>query len=620
MTVSLLAHHAAQDRVAYGAAGERSAAELLADSGAVAHALPAPTAKKPCALLSIRRDPYASVVALLAAWSRGYVVAVPPPDTTREGFLRLAQRPEVGPVIHDTASTAALPIAQLLAEAEPELRLPHLRFAQQGQLIFLAPEGSSGQAPLRVRGAELLREAALVGCSLALPELKSYACTVAPDTRYGWVLGVFWPLLCGGALLRDDPFDPLWSVGLRERALTPPVLISVPSHLRALARDGARPLEHVASVVSAGRPLTAAGFQALRQLGLRVLDLYAHARYGVLGVRTEPTRPFRPLLDVVLCAVEDAREPQAEVAAPHVRAGSGARVRVSMAGSGGFFPSGPGVERAEIEERVAWLDGVYEAALIDASTGAEGSDDPLHQPRWLLALGLEDEAPDDDVAKAIVARQLRGIELAELRCFRRRDLPDPADATTAVASFTGGACDLGRNRAGRHDRAGVLRLFGLGTDAVPLSWSLSAGDVSPDVSSPSDAPGVGSSRPPPGQIERQGRRLRVPSRYGYFAGHFTGYPILPGAAQLSEIVLPCVRSARPELGRLVKMARLKFQERILPDDVVEVHLAAAQDASCVDFSLRRGETVCASGRLWFEPSQRGPLSIWARRADGESSA
>jgi len=86
----------------------------------------------------------------------------------------------------------------------------------------------------------------------------------------------------------------------------------------------------------------------------------------------------------------------------------------------------------------------------------------------------------------------------------------------------------------------------------------------------------------------------------FFQGHFPGYPLLPGAAQLSEIVLPCVRRALPALGRLKRMLRLKFQERILPGDELAVVLSVAADPSQIDFSLQRAGLVCAAGRLTFE--------------------
>jgi 3-hydroxymyristoyl/3-hydroxydecanoyl-(acyl carrier protein) dehydratase len=137
----------------------------------------------------------------------------------------------------------------------------------------------------------------------------------------------------------------------------------------------------------------------------------------------------------------------------------------------------------------------------------------------------------------------------------------------------------------------LLRLFGRAADGAALSWELS---VERELVEAGHAV----------------RYVRVPERYGYFTGHFPGYPLLPGAAQLSELVVPFVRAVRPELGRLTRMARLKFQERIVPNDLVEVSLSfgsAAEAAAeqSVEFALRRGGSVCANGRLWFAPAADG---------------
>ncbi|HET8934814.1 MAG TPA: hypothetical protein VFN67_15295, partial [Polyangiales bacterium] len=211
MTDALLARHSPADRVAFGSSGERSAADLLRDAAAVANALPDKTAARPLALMGVRRDVYACTAALLGAWSRGYEVLVPPADATREGFLRMAQRADVGAVLHDTASSAGLPIPYILDNAAPEQRLSDLTCAQEGVLHFAALEAAEAEPALRVTGSQLLREAAVLGRSLALPERAAYACSLQVSTRYAWAAGVFWPLLSGGSVLRDDPRNTTWA-------------------------------------------------------------------------------------------------------------------------------------------------------------------------------------------------------------------------------------------------------------------------------------------------------------------------------------------------------------------------------------------------------------------------
>jgi len=105
--------------------------------------------------------------------------------------------------------------------------------------------------------------------------------------------------------------------------------------------------------------------------------------------------------------------------------------------------------------------------------------------------------------------------------------------------------------------------------------------------------------------QRPGRHLsevRIPQDYAYFDGHFPGYPILPGAAQLGELVLPCVRRARPDLGPLTGMSRLKFLGRIQPGDTVSVLVEWTGDDAQADFSVRCQDKICAAGRLSFGPT------------------
>jgi 3-hydroxymyristoyl/3-hydroxydecanoyl-(acyl carrier protein) dehydratase len=96
--------------------------------------------------------------------------------------------------------------------------------------------------------------------------------------------------------------------------------------------------------------------------------------------------------------------------------------------------------------------------------------------------------------------------------------------------------------------------------------------------------------------------VRIPEDYAYFEGHFPGYPILPGAVQLAELVLPCVRQARPDLGPMRGMSQLKFLGRILPGDEVVVLLTFDQGESMVDFTLRTRTLVASTGRLAFAPA------------------
>jgi hypothetical protein len=229
--------------------------------------------------------------------------------------------------------------------------------------------------------------------------------------------------------------------------------------------------------------------------------------------------------------------------------------------------------RLAFEEAIAWLPGVVDAALLEVAA----HETSLHAtPRYQLAVvapGLSEAT-----LRQRVAERCPGLTLTRVLVFEAQAVPPQV----GHASFSGGRRGMLRGSSGAHDHAGLLRLFGYGADGGVLSFEL---EVTPRGSTRGAAEVLFD--------------VHVPRNYGYFAGHFPGHPILPGAAQLSEIVLPCVRRARPELGDLVRMARLKFQERILPDDRIEVSLSFGADPRQVDFALRRATTVCAAGRLSF---------------------
>ncbi|MET0388831.1 MAG: hypothetical protein ABW321_22855 [Polyangiales bacterium] len=511
----LLARHAASDRIAVGAAGSRTAAELLRDAGAIAAALPAPSAGR-WALLALRRDRYVFMAGVLGAWARGYDIAVPSADVTRERFLQLAQGPEIGVVLHDTLSTAAVRVDRVLASARSDDALTAAQLARDGllQLDWGDASRATGawETGARWRRSELLARTTALASERALPDHALCIASVLPETPFGLMLGCLWPLLSGGTLWRDDPRTGSWLSALPEHAAEHPVLVSMPAHVRMALRSERQPLAAVRHLVSADGVLPDVARSALA--GYPRLTLHdMHAQTSPEPVALDPL--------------------------------------------------------AGLEERIAWLPGVEDAALlaVRAATGLA-----LH----LVVLVAGDNSLDERSLRASLS------ELFPEHTFGRVLVLPAPPLTASVASFSGGTRHLRRAGSGAHDRAGLLRLFGLDAAGRALSFQLQLGQ---------DQAG-------PGANEHR-FAVHVPDNYAYYEGHFPGYPIMAGAVQLSELVLPCVRRVRPELGHLVRMSRLKFQERIVPGNAVELVLSFHPDPTQIDFSIRRGTTVCAAGRLVF---------------------
>jgi hypothetical protein len=234
--------------------------------------------------------------------------------------------------------------------------------------------------------------------------------------------------------------------------------------------------------------------------------------------------------------------PQLSAAELHVVSDGGPVPEVARARLAGHVHDlgNAGDQRALLEEQIAWQEGIADAAVLELS--------PTRRMLLVAADGCDERTLPEGFERVLV-------------------LPSDAPA-------------LRRGASGEHVRARLLRALDLTAAGSPLAFELElhAQQVESD---------------------RAVYRIHVPATYVYFEGHFPGHPILPGAAQLSEMVLPCVRRARPELGPLTRMTRIKFQERIKPDELIDVALTFPSDRQQVDFALRRGETLCAAGRLSF---------------------
>jgi len=92
---------------------------------------------------------------------------------------------------------------------------------------------------------------------------------------------------------------------------------------------------------------------------------------------------------------------------------------------------------------------------------------------------------------------------------------------------------------------------------------------------------------------------RVPPDLPYFNGHFPGFAILSGVAQLHEFVLPRVEARFPDLPELRRIRRLKFRRPIRPGDQIALHLERAGTDPVVRFRITRDDEPCTSGTLIF---------------------
>jgi len=92
--------------------------------------------------------------------------------------------------------------------------------------------------------------------------------------------------------------------------------------------------------------------------------------------------------------------------------------------------------------------------------------------------------------------------------------------------------------------------------------------------------------------------LSIPGDLLYFQGHFPGFPVLPGIAQLDW----AVREARRRFdksGFVLNIQNLKFRELIRPGEKITLSLRSFADGGWVSFEYRRDQSIYSSGRLTF---------------------
>jgi hypothetical protein len=71
--------------------------------------------------------------------------------------------------------------------------------------------------------------------------------------------------------------------------------------------------------------------------------------------------------------------------------------------------------------------------------------------------------------------------------------------------------------------------------------------------------------------------------------------------QLHELILPCLRRARPGAGALVRLTGVKFPKRIRPGDTLVVGLGFDGGSREIDFEITRDGECCTRGRLSLRP-------------------
>ena len=572
--LSLLAAHAPDTIVAFGDMGERTARHLLLDAARIARKLPDATPGSHV-LLVFEHDRYALAASLLAALERGHAISLAP-NSRADSMLAVQRRSETVAVAHDTDAGAGLHVPRLLEEEDDTAALVAPLRLRSGVIATVFTSGTTGpMTAWRKTSAELVGEAQCLARSFALGPGDRIVGSVPTGHIYGLLFTVLLPLSVGAAFSRQTPLhaEAVSDIVLRHDATA---LVSVPVQLRALARSAPESLAPLKQVFSSTGPLP-------ERVALEFADRHGIAITEALGSTETGGIAFRQRSG----AKDDSWQPFDEV-------------RVSVSTGGRLCVDSPFLHSD--------LARPFETADL-VEIREDGSFEHLGRADGIVKIGghrvsvqaVEDclrELPgvDDAFVVATASHDVRGHQLlaavAPANCDPekiRRALLKRFEPSSLPRRMRCVDC-LPRETNGKISRERFMRLFDLKEDGTPRNWDLewSPAEIDPEA-----------------EPQTFSRRLCIPADYAWFEGHFEGYPVLAGAVQLKEIILPSIRLAFPALGPVRSMNRVKFNQRILPGDELVVQLKLQPSTEVVAFAIDRDGDSCSSGTLRFSKPGSG---------------
>ncbi len=556
--------HALDDVVAEGPDGSRTVWQLLRDSEALAARLPSSSPGSLIALICA--DRYHFAAGLLAIWRAGHCAALPP-NGQDETIALLTRQPHVVQLLHDTDAKWGLDVRTALGSQDWPDPQPPAAFSAATPLVTVFTSGSTGPASAHVKTAgQLLGEVASHHRAKRLQPHDLVLATVPPHHLYGLLFSVLLPLRSRAAFHRSTP---LHAEAIAELARQFPrvVLVSVPAHLAPLATLAAGELATVKHVITSTAPLPESVAQALHARGIAVTAIFGSSETGGIAASEPAEGPaWRPLPGVRI-AVE---APDATGAGrllvdspflpPNCLGPMATQDRVRMTGPAEFVHlgrlddvvkvGGTRVALHEIEQRLLSLPGVSDAVARAVATS-----------------GLRGQA----IEVAVVAPGWQPQQLRE--ALAKWLVPSVLPRRYAIVE------KLPRDANGKLPRAAFDALFAPPTVEVEQQVWLQQ-------------------KPAP-DAQQWRFDVRIPAGLPAFRGHFPGYPVLPGVAQLALIVLPAQREVRPEWPSFHRLTRLKFRRVIAPGDMLELQLAVDDLKMTADFALIRESETCAAGRFHF---------------------
>lgn len=387
--------------------------------------------------------------------------------------------------------------------------------------------------------------------------------TVTHQHMYGLPFRVLWPLAAGRSFAARRmvfPEDMLAALADSPEA----VLIASPAHLKRLPEhlDWSRAARNVATVFSAGGPLPGDAVPLCRQLlGHTPTEIYGSSELGAVAWRQRDSNPdaaWQPLPGMRV-RVEGER---LLLRAPWLDRDefqeSSDRVVERV---GGFALLGRNDRIVKIEEKRVSLQ------AIERQLHATGL---VHEVRALVLAG--DRARVGVVAVPNAAGWML-YDTADRRAFAERlraSLTESIEAA-ALPRHWRFPWALPTNAAGKSTQAALLALFDPCRPHARL------------LEHTADAARL---------------RIDVTAALPQFDGHFVGFPILPGVAQV-DWAIRFARELFPLSAAFSRLDNIKFHDWIGADICIELTLQRVAD-HVVAFRIGSARGAHASGRLVFD--------------------
>lgn len=506
--------------------------------------------------------------ALLAVWNSGGKALLLP--NTAPGNLTWAESAQI--LLTDTDIVSdGIRVWQILDPCggmPSESRIPQALDIPPESEVHLRTSGSGGEAKTIVKTAvQIESEARALAATIPFGRGKTAVLgSVSPQHMYGLTFRFALPLLMGWAMVRRQNAYPelLLSASLNVPSDYQNVWIASPALLNRFGenRDWAALNGRIDGIVSAGGELPPETAALLEQYAVRPYEVYGSTETGIIASRQKQTlwQPF-----------------------PNVSVrNTGKSVEISSPWTGGVQHIADCIETHE--EGFALLgrqDRIVK--LADKRISLNQIEHELLKHPWIADAHCALH-PEHGRIAVWAALDTEGIT-AWLEQGR----------TAVIAA-------LKQHLAQTQDTAALPRYWRF-TDRLPRNGQgkITAADFQTALAEPA-AP-QWHTLPPEGNRLRY--QTRVPLDLPYFGGHFSTFPLVPGAVELEWVRR---LAARHPFGRqnIIRIENLKYQQFIRPYDDISVELGYDADKNKLSFKIQKQDAACASGKLVFDTPQDSP--------------